>query len=124
MLRQQRAFYEFDRYSLDLTQRVLLRDGELIPLAPKLFHLLSALVEAEGRVVGKEELLKRVWPDTFVEQGSLTQSISALRKTLGENGLGQQYIQTLSKRGYRFVAPLKPAEAAAESHFTGPVMEL
>jgi TolB-like protein/Tfp pilus assembly protein PilF len=62
-------------------------------------------------VVGKEELLKRVWPDTFVEEGSLTQNISILRRTLGENGGGPQYIQTVSKRGYRFVALIRPAQA-------------
>jgi TolB-like protein/DNA-binding winged helix-turn-helix (wHTH) protein/Flp pilus assembly protein TadD len=103
---QGKGFYESGPYTLDLAQRVLMREGELVPLAPKSFDLLLALVEAGGKVLSKEELMKRVWPDTFVEEGSLTQAIFTLRKTLAEGGGSQQYIQTLSKRGYRFVAPL------------------
>ena len=114
-------FYEFDCYHLDLEQRVLLRDGELIPLAPKALDLLLALIETEGRVASKEELLKRVWPDTFVEEGSLTQNISILRKTLGE-GVGPQYIQTVSKRGYRFVAPLKAGNVTPKPQPLAPVL--
>jgi TolB-like protein/DNA-binding winged helix-turn-helix (wHTH) protein len=120
---EEKAVYEFDGFRLDAGQRVLLRDGELIPLAPKALDLLLALVETQGRVVGKGELLKRVWPDTFVEEGSLTQNISTLRKTLGHNGDGPQYIETVSKRGYRFVAPLKPAEVSPETQLPHSVLD-
>jgi DNA-binding winged helix-turn-helix (wHTH) protein/tetratricopeptide (TPR) repeat protein len=85
---------------------VLHRDGQLVSVPPKALDTLFALVEAEGKVIGKEELLRRVWPETFVEEGSLTQNISILRKALGEDTNGQQYIQTIPKRGYRFVAPV------------------
>ena len=116
---QEKTFYEFDGYRLDLGQRVLLRGDELIPLAPKALDLLVALMEREGRLVGKEELLQRVWPDTIVEEGSLTQNISLLRKALEESNGGPQYIQTVPKRGYRFVAPVKPTDEASEAVPTG-----
>ncbi len=102
----EKTFYDFGPFRLDPGQRVLLRHGELIPVAPKAFDTLLALVESEGRVLEKDELLKAVWPDSFVEEGSLAQNISILRKTLGENAKGQQYIQTIPKRGYRFVVPV------------------
>jgi len=99
-------FYNFGPFRLDSGQRVLLRDGELIPVAPKAFDTLLALVESEGRVLEKDDLLKLVWPDSFVEEGSLAQNISILRKTLGEATDGPLYIQTIPKRGYRFLAPV------------------
>jgi DNA-binding winged helix-turn-helix (wHTH) protein/tetratricopeptide (TPR) repeat protein len=98
-----KALYEFGPFRLDASQRVLVRDGELIPMAPKTFETLQALVEAGGLVVEKDDLIHKVWPETFVEEGSLTQNISILRKLLGESD-GQRYIQTIPKRGYRFVA--------------------
>src|SRR5579864_577675 len=100
-----KTLFEFGRFRLDAGQRVLFRDGELISLAPKAFDTLLELVESEGRVLDKEELLRRLWPDTFVEEGSLAKNISILRKVLGEGVEGQQYIQTVPKRGYRFVVP-------------------
>jgi DNA-binding winged helix-turn-helix (wHTH) protein len=112
-LRLDSVLYEFDCFRVDPVQRVLTRGDQLIPLTPKAFELLLALVESEGRLVEKDELLKRVWPDTFVEEGSLAQNISVLRKTLSETG-GGQYIQTIARRGYRFVAPVKLQEAAPE----------
>lgn len=118
--RQEKVLYEFDRYRLDPAQRILMRDDNSIPLTPKAFDVLLALVESGGRVVEKEELLKRVWPDTFVEEGSLTQTISVLRRTLGQSGGGPQYIQTISKRGYRLVAPVKVIEVAPEPHLPRP----
>jgi DNA-binding winged helix-turn-helix (wHTH) protein/TolB-like protein/Tfp pilus assembly protein PilF len=84
----------------------LLRDSELVPLAPKAFDILLALVENRGRLVEKDDLMKRVWPTTFVEEGNLTQNISLLRKALGENASGPQFIETIPRRGYRFVAPI------------------
>jgi TolB-like protein/DNA-binding winged helix-turn-helix (wHTH) protein len=81
-----------------------LREGELVPLTPKVFDILVTLVEHGGQVVAKDDLMKRVWPNTFVEEGNLTQNISLLRKALGESPGGVQFIETVPRRGYRFVA--------------------
>lgn len=83
---------------------------EFIPLAPKVLETLLALVEHRGRILDKEVLLRQVWPDTFVEEVSLAKNISTLRKTLGEGVDGQRYIETIPKRGYRFVAPVRDLE--------------
>ena len=99
-------FYEFGRFRLSTAERVLLRQGELVPLTPKVFDILLALVENGGRLVEKDDLMKRVWPDTFVEEGNLTQNISLLRKALGDGIAGQQFIETIPRRGYRFVTPV------------------
>ena len=103
---EEKKLYEFGNFRLDPGQRLLFCNGQLIPLTPKAFDTLLALVESQGRVLGKDELLKTVWPHTFVEEGSLAQNVSMLRKALGDRTNGQQYIQTISKRGYRFVAPV------------------
>jgi len=106
---QESNFYEFGHFRLDTGERVLRRDRELVPLTPKVFDILVALVEHGGKVVEKDDLMKRVWPDTFVEEGNLTQNVSLLRKALGENPAKPQFIETVSRRGYRFVAQVKPA---------------
>jgi DNA-binding winged helix-turn-helix (wHTH) protein len=107
---ENRSSYEFGEFRLDRLDRVLLRDGQLVPLTPKVFDLLLLLIENHGHVVGKERLMKEVWPDTFVEEGNLTQSISVLRKALGE----KRYIQTIPRRGYRFVGHIH--ESVTETH--------
>jgi TolB-like protein/Tfp pilus assembly protein PilF len=94
--------YRFGPFCLDTGRRLFHREGELIPLAPKTLDTLLALVERSGEVLDKEDLLNKVWPDSFVEEGSLAQNISILRRILGEATDGQQYIQTIPKRGYRF----------------------
>ena len=109
MAEQESHFYEFGRFRLDVSERVLLRDQDLVPLTPKVFDILLALVERGGHVVEKDDLMKRVWPDTFVEEGNLTQSVSLLRKALGEAPGGPQFIETISRRGYRFVAEVREA---------------
>jgi DNA-binding winged helix-turn-helix (wHTH) protein/TolB-like protein len=101
--------YEFGRFRLDAAERVLLRDSEFVPLTPKVFDILLALVERGGRIVEKGELMKRVWPDTFVEEGNLTQNVSLLRKALGESPGGPQFIETIPRRGYRFAATVREA---------------
>ena len=112
------AGYEFRQYRLDTRARLLFRNGKRVVLTPKAVDLLIALVEAQGQPVGKQELLRRVWPDTVVEEGSLTSHIFLLRRVLGEGADGQQFIETIPKRGYRFVgpcahvAPLAPAAGA------------
>src|SRR6185503_12674360 len=96
--------YEFGRFRLKTAERILLREGELVPLTPKVFDILITLVEHRGQVVAKDDLMKRVWPSTYVEEGNLTQNISLLRKALGESPGGVQFIETVPRRGYRFVA--------------------
>jgi TolB-like protein/Tfp pilus assembly protein PilF len=108
-------FYRFGSFRLDARQRLLYQGGELIPLTPKAFDTLLALVERSGDVVEKEDLLKKIWPDSFVEEGSLAQNVSILRRILGEGIDGQQYIQTIPKRGYRFVAQLDESPGASRA---------
>ena len=100
-------FYEFGRFKIRMGDRVLLRDEDIVPLTPKVFDILLALVESSGQVISKDGLMKKVWPDSFVEEGNLTQNISVLRKALGEGQNGHQYIETVARRGYRFVAPVR-----------------
>jgi TolB-like protein/Tfp pilus assembly protein PilF len=102
-----KRFYEFGPFCIDAAKRVLLRGGAIVPLTRKAFDTLLVLVENRGEVLEKEELMKRVWPDSFVEENNLNQSISALRKALGETAAAQNYIATVSKRGYRFIAEVK-----------------
>ncbi len=111
MDQQDNHSYEFGRFRLKVAERVLLREGELVPLTPKVFDILVTLVEHGGQVVAKDDLMKRVWPNTFVEEGNLTQNISLLRKALGETPGGVQFIETVPRRGYRFVAETGQASA-------------
>src|SRR5262245_44516517 len=113
MATQAKQLFEFDRFRLDHHERLLLRDGEPVPLTPKAFDMLLALVENSGRLVGKEELMRSLWPDSFVEEGSLAQNVSLLRKALGERE-GQKYIQTVPRRGYRFIADVRGVVDDAE----------
>src|SRR5688572_8383170 len=99
--------YEFGPFRLDTSEHSLLRDGQVVPLEPRVFDLLRVLVQNDGRLLQKEELLKEVWPETFVEEGNLNRNISILRKALGEDSSGKPYIETVPKRGYRFVASVK-----------------
>jgi TolB-like protein/DNA-binding winged helix-turn-helix (wHTH) protein/Tfp pilus assembly protein PilF len=99
--------YEFGPFQVDTAEHCLLRDGKPVPLTPKVFDLLKVLVENNGRLVEKDELLKEVWPDSFVEEGNLNRNVSILRKVLGEDVSGGPYIETIPKRGYRFVAEVK-----------------
>ena len=94
----------FGPYRLDRDQRLLFRGSEIIPLAPKVYDTLLALVESGGRVADKEDLLSRVWNNAFVKEGSLARNVSTLRKILGEGPQDQKYIVTVPKRGYRFAA--------------------
>jgi DNA-binding winged helix-turn-helix (wHTH) protein/tetratricopeptide (TPR) repeat protein len=98
--------YQFGPFCLDASQRVLLRDGRLVPLPPKAFSTLLALVLSRGHLVEKDILMEQVWPDEFVEESNLAQHIFMLRKALGETGGNTKYIETVPRRGYRFVAPV------------------
>jgi TolB-like protein/DNA-binding winged helix-turn-helix (wHTH) protein/Tfp pilus assembly protein PilF len=97
-------FYEFGPFRLDPAERSLLRDGKAVPLTPKAFELLVLLVENRGHLLKKDELIERVWPNTFVEEANLAQNVSALRKVLDDKNGGAQYIETVPKGGYRFTA--------------------
>jgi eukaryotic-like serine/threonine-protein kinase len=107
-----RHLYEFDCFRLDCYEGVLLSEGRRLRLEPKDLEILLVLVENHGHTVGKEELLEKVWPGTFVEEGNLARHISVLRQVLshGQNG---QYIETIPKRGYRFVAPVREVDLSS-----------
>jgi len=106
--------FRFGCFQLDAQGRVLLRDGKRVSLAPRAIDVLLVLIEGRNQAVGKEDLLRRVWGDTIVEEGSLTSHVSLLRKALGEGERGG-FIETIPKRGYRFVGEveeLPPASGA------------
>src|SRR5262245_27756670 len=111
---QLKQIYEFGPYRLDAAERLLLRDGEVVPLQPKVFDLLLALVERHGRLLEKDELMRLVWPDTIVEEANLANNISLLRRALGEGENGRLCIETVPKLGYRFVSLVRAAEKAGE----------
>lgn len=102
-----RQIYRFGDFRLDTTNRLLLRQTETVPVPPKVFDLLLILVERSGLVVEKDELMKLLWPDTVVEENNLTVSMSALRKALGDGKDGIKFIETIPRRGYRFVASIE-----------------
>lgn len=102
--------YVFEQFRLDPAERCLARGEKRLPLPPKAIDTLLTLVESRGRLVTKEELLDRVWPDTHVTDATLAQNVFTVRKVLEENGSGGPYIETVPKRGYRFVAPVQVDE--------------
>src|ERR1044072_8708740 len=106
--------YEFGPFQLDVSEHRLLHRDEVVPLTPKVFETLLVLIEHSGHVIQKNELMMRLWPDSFVEERSLTQNISLLRKALSEAG-EQQFIETVPKLGYRFVAPVKVTEVSCNA---------
>jgi len=113
MSQQTNGIYEFGSFRLDARERLLWRDGATISLTPKAFDLLLALVERHGRLVDKEELFQTIWPDTIVEESNLSSNISLIRKALGDGENGLKFIETVPKRGYRFVGEVRrlPVEA-------------
>ena len=96
--------YQFGPFRLDSVKRRLWRGNEVVPVTPKAIDTLVVLVAAAGAVVEKDDVLKAVWPDTFVEEATLAQNISTLRKALGETSETPTYIATVPRRGYRFVS--------------------
>ncbi|HKS30583.1 MAG TPA: winged helix-turn-helix domain-containing protein [Pyrinomonadaceae bacterium] len=107
--------YSFGHFRLDAAARKLFREEGVVPLTPRLFDILLLLVERNGQLVTKEDLMRNVWPNLFVEANNLTVSMSALRRALGESRAGREYIETIPKRGYRFVSRVIEEEAAAQS---------
>src|SRR5262249_12502962 len=99
--------YEFGHFFLDTVRHLLLRGDRKVALTPKTYDLLLLLVESGGRLLLKEELMKALWPDSFVEESNLTQQISTIRKALRESPGEDRYIVTVATKGYRFAAPVK-----------------
>jgi DNA-binding winged helix-turn-helix (wHTH) protein len=114
MSTRHKSIYEFGAFRIDVAERVMFCDGALVPLTPKAFDILLMLVERGGHLVEKAEIMNAVWPDTFVEEANLTQNIFTLRKVLGKRDSKQLFIETVSKRGYRFIAEVKKLEQEEE----------
>src|SRR5579875_650552 len=102
-----KGLYRFGPFRVDPDKELLLRDDEAIPLAPKAFQVLLVLVRHSKQVVTKDDLMKIIWPDTFVEEANLTRNIFLLRKALGESPQDHQYIVTVPGRGYRFAEDMQ-----------------
>jgi len=115
MSRPANRFYLFDGFRVDATERILLKGDREVPLTPKVFDTLLALIENSSHILTKKELMQLVWPDSFVEENNLAQNISILRKALGESKQGEHYIQTVPKRGYRFVADVSTTGGSEET---------
>lgn len=109
-MRPERRVLEFGAFRLDLANRLLLRGAAPVPLTPKTFELLALLAERPGDVLSKEEILDRVWADTFVEEGNLTQTVYMLRRALAAHGGAAETVETVPRRGYRFVAAVREVE--------------
>jgi len=123
MSKQAQLLYEFGPFRLDPAEHSLLRDGLAVSLRPKEFAVLLALVEHHGRLMTKDDLLQQVWPGQFVEEGNLNRHISSLRRVLGESSDAPQYVETVPKVGYRFVANVQeivhPGTDIGEQEFRG-----
>src|SRR4029453_572473 len=111
MSQQAADLYEFGPFRIDTRNRLLFRDNQPIPLKPKVVDTLLLLVENSGRVLEKDELIQRLWPDTFVEEGNLTQNIYVLRKALDSGQESDSYIETIPRRGYRFAGEVRKLTA-------------
>lgn len=110
--------YRFGDFLVDNDQKLLLCSGIPTSVTPKVFETLLVLVEHSGRLVSKEELMSRVWPDSFVEESNLTFNIQQLRKCLGDDARNPRFIETVSRRGYRFIAPVEAQEVNLASPHT------
>src|SRR5262249_18962563 len=111
---------EFGPYRLHPAQQLLAEGTKRVPLTPKAFQILLVLVESQGQIVSKEELLQKVWPDAFVEEATLAQNVFTLRKQLKDDPESALYIETIPKRGYRFVAPVTET-ASGPARGNGPL---
>jgi len=111
MSQSAQVLYEFGPFRLDPSQDQLLEGTRKVPLTPKAYQTLLVLVENRGRTLGKDELLQRVWPDAFVEEATLAQNIFTLRKHLRDDRETALYIETVPKRGYRFVAKVRQVQS-------------
>jgi len=107
--------YEFGAFRMDAVERVLWRGEEMIVLPPKVFDTLWMLVKEEGRVVSKSELMEAIWANAFVEESNLSQNIYTLRRALGVDEQGRQFIETVPRRGYRFAVPVRLLDEAPKN---------
>jgi len=107
--------YDFDDFRVDAARRLLLQAGRPVALTPRIFDTLLYFVQHHGRVITKEELMRAIWPDSFVEENNLSQSVSALRRALGESRGENRYIVTVPGHGYRFAAPVKVVSITNEA---------
>jgi DNA-binding winged helix-turn-helix (wHTH) protein/Flp pilus assembly protein TadD len=120
MLSQPGSVYEFGPFRLDSAEKALWRDGQPVPLTPKAFDTLLILVERSGHLVEKDDLIRQLWPNSFVDENSLPQNIYLLRKALEKGALGQheqqgqRYIETVPRRGYRFIAQVREVRGGAD----------
>lgn len=117
MSRQIKHFYDFGEFRIDVAGRVLLQNGKILPLTQKAFEVLLFLVERGGEIVEKDELMQRVWQDSFVEESNLAQNIYTLRKILGKTEDGQEYIVTFPRRGYRFAVAVRESREETEKAY-------
>jgi DNA-binding winged helix-turn-helix (wHTH) protein/TolB-like protein/Tfp pilus assembly protein PilF len=104
---QSQGIYEFVGFRLEVQERLLLRNGAAVPITPKIFDMLLLFLENPNRLLGKDEIMRTVWPATHVDEATLTRTISELRKTLGQTAGEANFVQTVPKRGYRFVAAVE-----------------
>lgn len=111
---EKRSFYEFKNFRLDLAEGLLFRDGKQLSVTPKAFHLLKILVENHGHIVDKEKLISEIWAESFVEDGNLAYNATMLRKVLGDDAANPIFIETLPRRGYRFIADVRRVEMKSE----------
>ena len=125
-----KSLYEFGRFRLDPGQRLLLCEGKPVSLSPKAFELLLVLIKSGGCLLTKDDLMRQLWPNSFVEEANLTVNISALRKALGDTLDGQELIATVPKHGYRFLAPVtvvqeedQPSKRAAARGVVQPISD-
>src|SRR5579863_65403 len=107
MSKQASQLYEFGPFRVDPRECLLLRDGQALALTPKAFETLLVLIQNAGHLLPKEELMKSIWPDSYVEEVNLSQNISMLRKALGDTAQGSRYIVTVPGRGYRFTEKVR-----------------
>jgi DNA-binding winged helix-turn-helix (wHTH) protein len=115
--------YEFREFRMDPRRRLLIRNGEAVALTAKAFDTLLLLVQNSGRLLEKDKLMKALWPESFVEEGNLSQNISKLRKTLGDDQNGNRFIETIPKTGYQFVAPVRQLDSSILENALHPAVE-
>lgn len=112
---QSKQFYDFANFRLDISEKILLREGKPVPLTPKVFDTLCVLVENAGRLLEKDEMMRKIWCDRFVEEGNLAFNIKVIRKALGDSATQPRFIKTVQRRGYRFIAEVKPISVSENS---------
>src|SRR5688500_8753204 len=116
MLSEIKYLYEFGEFRLDPEERILTQDGKPISITPKVFDLLTVLIKNRGRVIEKDELMAAIWKDSFVEDSNLAFNIRQLRKALDDDARQPSFIETVPKRGYRFIAEVEEIAPENESN--------